>query len=221
MDPGEAVSRAAPDLTGRVFGRLTATARTVNASGKTCWECRCVCGGSTVLISYQITGRKVLSCGCLVREGTKGKRTREVVDPPQSLTYNTWRGIVQRCCNPKARGFDHYGGRGITMCERWRQSFVAFVSDVGARPSKDHSLDRIDGSGSYEPGNVRWATWTVQMRNTSRNRMLTMDGETMPVAAWAERIGAAPSTLQRRVADGWDDERALTTPVRKYTRRAA
>lgn len=217
---GDAVTRVV-DLTGQAFGRLTVVERATNAGTKTRWLCRCECGTTKAVQTYLFTSGTTLSCGCLVREGTKGKRTRTMVDAPQSPTYNTWRGIVQRCCNPKAHRFDHYGGRGITMCERWRESFAVFVADVGERPSKRHSLDRIDGTGNYEPGNVRWATWTVQMRNTSRNRLLTLGVETLPVAAWAERLGVAPSTLWNRSADGWSDERVLITPVGKYTRRAA
>jgi hypothetical protein len=111
----------------------------------------------------------------------------------------------QRCQNPKNPSFAYYGGRGIVVCARW-SSFGLFLADVGRRPSSNHSLDRIDTNGHYEPGNVRWATAKVQNRNKRSNSELTIAGETLTVAEWAERTGVDPSTLHKRIRAGWEPE---------------
>lgn len=114
-----------------------------------------------------------------------------------------------------------YGGRGIKVCERWMESFANFIADMGARPSEEHSLDRIDNNGNYEPGNCRWATATEQSRNKRNNRLLTVFGETKPLSAWVEdsRCAVSRESLKDRVRRGWDVEKALTTPSAKYVRR--
>lgn len=128
--------------------------------------------------------------------------------------YNSWRAIVQRCTNPAHRSFARYGGRGVSMSPKWRASFEAFLADVGPRPARGDTLDRIDNARGYEPGNVRWASQTEQQRNRTNNRLMTLHGETMPLAAWAERIGLKKCTLLTRLHLGWTDERALTAPLR-------
>ena len=218
---------AGADLAGRAFGRLTAVEWADPAwAGARCrakWVCRCSCGETKAVVAFALTGGTTISCGCVVREGLRRNRgpMRTVIAKPQTITYQSWHGMIQRCVNPRSTGYRYYGGRGITVCPRWRESFAAFLEDVGERPSRGHSIDRIDVNGHYEPANCRWATAVTQMRNTSRNRLLTMNGETMPLSAWAERVGVSASTLWNRSADGWSDERVLTTPVGKYTRRAA
>ena len=110
--------------------------------------------------------------------------------------------------------FRIYGGRGIRVCERWK-SYEAFFADVGARPSAEHSLDRIDTNGHYEPGNVRWATRREQNRNHRYHRWLTHQGETKMLAEWAEETGIGRSTIHLRLKAGWSTERALTEPVKR------
>lgn len=126
--------------------------------------------------------------------------------------YRTWCYIITRCYNPKAKCYRYYGARGIRMCDRWRNSFVAFLEDVGPRPSDKHSIDRIDTNGHYEPGNVRWATKRQQMRNTTRNRLLTAGGRTQCTAAWAEETGLPAKVIEARLKLGWPEERAVMTP---------
>lgn len=125
-----------------------------------------------------------------------------------------------RCCYPRHKSYHLYGGAGITICDRWLHSFWAFVQDVGPRPSPKHTLDRRDGKRGYEPGNVRWATQQEQLRNQSRNRRLTLNGETYCLADWAERLGISRFAIRSRIVSlGWSVERALTTPVRPIHRR--
>lgn len=125
--------------------------------------------------------------------------------------YEAWRSIRGRCLNPNDQAYPSYGGRGITICDDWRDSFPAFLRDVGPRPSAEHSIDRIDNNQGYEPGNVRWSTRTEQGRNKRNNHLLTLNGETRCVSEWAEVIGIQATTLFRRIRKGWTVERALTT----------
>ena len=128
--------------------------------------------------------------------------------------YSSWEAMQNRCYRPQARGFANYGGRGITVCDAWRESFERFALDMGPRPA-GHSLERIDNSGHYNPANCRWATRTEQARNRRNSRVLTHMGETLTLAEWAQRTGMAWHTLYNRVASGWGDTRALTEPVKQ------
>lgn len=131
-----------------------------------------------------------------------------------SKEFNTWYGMLRRCYNRRHRHYTDYGGRGITVCARWRASFAAFLADVGPAPSISHSLDRFpNGTGNYEPDNVRWATPAEQMRNFSRNRWLTFEGRTLCLTDWATEKGIPKTTLQSRLNAGWSIEDALATPV--------
>lgn len=128
----------------------------------------------------------------------------------RTSTYTIWKTMVARCTRPHAKDFPRYGGRGITVCERWR-TFANFLADMGERPA-GLTLDRKDGTGGYEPANCRWATPKEQARNRRNNVLLTHDGQTATVAEWAERTGLERKTLEYRVRAGWPAERALTTP---------
>lgn len=121
--------------------------------------------------------------------------------------------MIRRCTDPRRADFQHYGARGITVCERWLRSFEHFIADMGQRPSPKHSLGRIDNSRGYEPVNVRWETHTQQLRNFSRNRMITANGETKTLAEWAELLGA-PSRLIHQRLDylRWPAEQAVSLP---------
>jgi hypothetical protein len=135
------------------------------------------------------------------------------------LEYASWRGMMERCYNPECAKYPRYGGRGITVCERWHD-VRAFISDMGKRPSPEHSIGRIDNDGNYEPSNCRWETRTQQSRNRSCNKLITHNGETLPVTAWAEKTGINAQVIYKRKDRlGWDDSRAVTIPVRKLTRR--
>jgi hypothetical protein len=114
-----------------------------------------------------------------------------------------------RCGNPKAQQYKWYGARGIKVCERWRNSFEAFLSDMGRRPSPGHSLDRIDNDGDYEPGNCRWATATEQNRNRRGLSLIEYRGETVCMTELCKRTGIPRTTLRRRLATGWPLERAV------------
>jgi hypothetical protein len=206
------------DLTGQVFGRLTAIQRAANAdSGKTRWDARCVCGAETVVFGEALKSGNTQSCGCLAQESLSARVTH---GRTETTEYVAWRSMLSRCLNPKVEEYPNYGGRGIQVCDRWA-SFEAFFADMGERPTDGHSLDRKDVNGNYEPGNCRWATSREQAENTRANRVLDHDGESLCLSAWARRTGIAERTIATRLDLGWSVAEALTTPVRPMRRRAA
>ena len=135
-----------------------------------------------------------------------------------SKEFFIWYSMHQRCYRPSVRSYHRYGGRGIRICDEWREDFAAFLAYVGKAPSRAHSIDRKDNNGHYEPGNVWWTTAKPQARNSTAARPITFDGRTMCIAEWSEVTGIKAVTLRRRLRYGWSIERTLTTPVMATTR---
>jgi hypothetical protein len=133
-----------------------------------------------------------------------------------SPTYQTWRNMRSRCENPNVPAYKNYGGRGITVCERWK-TFENFLADMGERP-EGMTIERIDNDRGYEPGNCRWATYNEQARNMRSNQRITLNGETKCLTEWAEQYGIKMPTLWARLRMGWSVEEALTKPVRRLRR---
>jgi hypothetical protein len=128
--------------------------------------------------------------------------------------YMVWVGIKTRCYNKNDHNYQKYGARGIQMCERWRDSFPNFLEDMGRRPSDDHSIERIENSGNYEPGNCRWATVEEQANNRRSSRIIEFNGHRRTLAQWARSTGLSQDALYMRLHKGWAVERALTQPKR-------
>lgn len=112
--------------------------------------------------------------------------------------YSVWASMIQRCHNPKDKGFRNYGARGIYVCREWRESFVAFISDMGRRPSSQHSIERVDNDGPYAPGNCCWAVVAEQRRNHRRNRRISDHGRSLTITDWSRELGIPLSTLRYR-----------------------
>ncbi len=121
--------------------------------------------------------------------------------------------MKQRCTNPKDAAYKDYGSQGIKVCERWRESFENFYEDMGPRPSKQHSIGRVDNDGNYEPTNCRWETDEEQNRNRAGVRNVTYNGKTQCLAAWEKECGIPANVLGARLDMGWDEGRAFTEPV--------
>lgn len=172
------------------------------------YECRCDCGVLKVVRSHHLRVGHTRSCGCLMRAHIARCRTHGATKTPE---YKVWLGIHQRCKNPRDKNFKYYGGRGISVDPRW-ESFEAFLSDLGPRPSVSHSIDRIDNNSGYGPSNCRWATASEQHNNTRFNRLLTHDGTTLTLAQFAVKAGLPDPILRKRIGLGWSTARALTQP---------
>lgn len=128
--------------------------------------------------------------------------------------------MIGRCYNPSAFGFSYYGGKGIIVCDRWRKSFASFLADVGERPSRAHTLDRINGCGNYEPQNCRWATKREQAKNRKTTNFYLFGGEKLTLREIAERTGFTYECLRHRVVRaGWSIEEAVSAPMQKGQRR--
>lgn len=169
-------------------------------------DCRCsYCGKVVEKRSHH--AKRDESCGC--QQSRLLSKSISKHGMYQTSTYAIWTAMIQRTTNKNYKKFKNYGGRGIYVCDRWLNSFEAFFEDMGERPG-DKSLDRIDNSKGYEPGNCRWADATTQGRNRRTNRMLTIDGVARCVAEWAEQPGAASrGTIGSRLWHGWSDREAV------------
>lgn len=128
-----------------------------------------------------------------------------------SYTYFVWQGMKDRCLNPRATGYQNYGGRGIKVCARWRASFENFFTDMGAAP-RGKSIERENNNGNYEPSNCVWATRATQNDNQRRTRRITWNGETHTLKEWASRLGGTHSALTGRLHQGWSEHDAIATP---------
>lgn len=227
--PNSNTRRNAVDLTGREFGRWTVIryydkiTYKYGSRGSTClrWLCRCRCGNEKVVRGNTLTNGTSVSCRCYQKEFQRAAKTihghSASVDNAQRGTpeYHAWSHMMQRCFNSACPEYHNYGGRGITVCSRWRIA-EHFIADVGARPSPKHSLDRFpDNDGNYEPRNVRWATTKEQMRNQRRNVWVEWKGRRQIVKDWALEMGVNPHTLGERIRRKWTVERAMTTPFNR------
>lgn len=130
--------------------------------------------------------------------------------------YKVWAGILRRCNNPNDKNFPRYGGRGIKICDGWRD-YAIFKKDMGLSYRLGLSIERIDNDGDYEPGNCRWATSKEQARNRRSSRMITFQGETLSLAEWSEKLQMPYSMLQQRFyVLNWPADKAFTTPHRGW-----
>lgn len=211
------------DLTGQAFDRLTVLYRVSNApDGATCFLCQCLCGNQVIVHAAHLRNNHTTSCGCWRKEVLlKGHLTRIThgASRPGHVTpeYNTWCGMLKRCYNLKNKAYPRYGGRGIVVCLAWHD-FSQFLTDMGPRPSKSHSIERRNNDGPYSPDNCYWATKKVQSRNTRTNLMLTWNDETHCLIEWAEQLHIPRNTLSMRYRKHWSTERILTQPYQPHKR---
>jgi hypothetical protein len=190
---------------------------------------RCECGKEHVALLSNITSGMTRSCGCMLDEARRSNFvTHGLSGHP---LYATWSGMLTRCHNPADENFHRYGGRGIRVCDGWRDSLAAFVADMGEKPSPAHSIDRIDNDRGYDCGhcldcvargasaNCRWATHEQQARNTRRNVYITVGGVRRVAAELLREHGISRQLFSDRVAHGWAIEKAATTPPKRYRRK--
>lgn len=194
------VFTTAKDLTGSRFGKLVVVQRAEQQRGRRAhWLCQCDCGQLAVKNSKYLLCGDTTSCGCeqkamrargnMKHGATPAKRTRE---------YHLWRSMKSRCYVKSSSGFRHYGARGVTVCQRWLESFPAFLEDMGRCP-QGWTLDRIDANGNYEPSNCRWAAWETQYSNKRKVLRCTLNGVPMTLAQAARASGVRYDSLHHHV----------------------
>lgn len=186
------------EVEGRSFGRWTAV-RLEWTGRRTLVRCRCSCGNEGLRSLRSLRTGKTKSCGC--SQFTHGKS--------ETPEYRAWHDMICRCTNPNLKCYRHYGARGITVCERWMK-FENFFADMGYRPSKKHSLERIKNHLGYKPSNCVWATKDQQCNNTRRCIFVTWKGKTQSVTKWATECGIARTCIYHRLRQGWPIKKALT-----------
>lgn len=192
------------DISGMKFGRLKVVSfcemRKAGSSKTAFWNAQCDCGRNVVVDGRSIRSGKTKSCGCFMRDRIKetSQKHGHASDFSLSGTYKSYRSMLARCYREQNNRYNEYGGRGITVCSRWKENFENFLEDMGERP-EGMSLDRIDPDGSYCPENCRWATTLEQANNTRRNKHVILDGEVMTQAQAARRLGVARQTVWRYV----------------------
>lgn len=208
------------DLIGQRFGRLVVTGRAGSLlDGRSTWYCDCDCGKTRVIkAGRQLTVGDAKSCGCLKQEKDAARRThgqtRVGPEKKEARMHYIWRAMIARCHRTTATDYARYGGRGITVCDRWRTSYENFVADMGDVPD-GYSIDRIDSNKGYYPENCRWIPLGEQARNRRNNTMLTYQGQTRCMSEWAELLNLDKTTIRYRLKQGWSVEKALSTPPKK------
>lgn len=196
-------------MDGKKFGRLSVESFAGTRKGHTYWNCICTCGNTSKVEGFALRAGKITSCGCRQKEivsvanSTHGKS--------HSSEYKSWSKMKERCLNPNSRNWRFYGGRGISVCEKW-MSFGAFLSDMGEKPTRYHSLERINVNGNYDPSNCKWATNKEQCRNKRNTVFVEYDGRRVSLLDLSDRFSVSYKNLWRRVVvRNWEIKRALTT----------
>lgn len=180
--------------------------------------CRCVCGSEKPVFVGSLRSGASQSCGCLYRaknaEITRIKKTTHGNCQGRKPTpeYHCWSHMKRRCYCKQDKSFHRYGGRGIEVCDRWKDDFSAFLNDMGLRPSSKHSIDRIDPNGNYEPSNCRWATWNEQARTRRNSVTIEAFGVSVNLHDLCEQVDGNAKVIAQRIRRGWSHERALTEP---------
>ena len=204
------------NLSGQRFGRLVALEVIGRQARAAVWKCRCDCGTYTNVVAASLKRAHTSSCGCLHRE--KSAAVNTVHGDWGSGSYQSWHGMMQRCTNPNNKKYSRYGGRGITVCDRWKD-YSAFLEDMGPRPEK-LTIERLDNSKGYSKSNCKWATKAEQNRNHCRNRLLTYQGRSMIAPDWAKELGLPMSCISGRLKRGWSVDKALSLPLNSYLKVA-
>lgn len=199
-------------IPGTKFSRLTViNMLPKNNNRESHYFCICECGAERNILGSSLKNGNTKSCGCYQKDQVRKAATRHGMS--HTKIHHLWKGMMSRCYSPANFAFEHYGQRGITVCEKWH-TFENFFEDMGERPP-GRSLDRIDNNGPYSPENCRWATRAEQARNKRSNRVLGWRGEEKVLSDWAKCLGISGRVIAHRLDIlGWDIERTLSKPAR-------
>ncbi len=202
------------DLTGEKYNRLTVIGRADRGDcGKTRWKCRCDCGKTIDVFTMHLRANHTKSCGCLPR-----RNSDRIKDENGALVrpagYGSWKAMQSRCYCESDPSYKNYGGRGITVCDRWRgpKGLAQFLKDMGPKPTPDHSVGRKNGELPYCPDNCRWETPLQQGEKRRNSNTIKHDGKAQHIAAWTRELGLKPGGVRLRLSRGWSVHKALSTP---------
>lgn len=196
------------DLTDHKYGRLVVVSISEKRGKNIYWNCQCECGNLRAVSTTHLRSGHTISCGCFRNEtSAQTAKNNSKHGMWRTREFGIWNHMIQRCHNKNHQKYSLYGGRGIEVCEEWRNSFSAFFEHIGPRPSQLHSVDRIDSNKGYEPGNVRWATIDVQNNNKRTNVFITFKGVQKTIAQWSRETGITQCALAYRFRAGWSEER--------------
>lgn len=196
------------DLTGQRFGRLTVIERAgADSHRQMLWKCVCDCGNETIVRGHALREREICSCGCFRKERS---RTHGLTG---TRLYRIWRNMKSRCLNKNNPSYKDYGGRGIGICDEWRETFIKFYKWAMVNGYEDSlSIDRINNNKGYSPDNCRWTEQSRQNDNKRNTRRLTYNGEIKTITEWAEELKIERALICDRLAKGWTIEETLTIP---------
>ena len=190
-------------MIGKRFGKLVVLEK---SSRKQHFACRCDCGNISVIFRGNLTRGNSTSCGCT-------RKTADGLSGTNRAEYYCWSGMLKRCHNKNDKSYKDYGGRGISVCEEWRNSFEQFLVDMGKRPSSLHSIDRIQNDYGYNPSNCRWTTKDIQANNTRRNHYITYKNEILTIAQASDKYNVPRATLLNRInLLNWSVDDAIEKP---------
>jgi hypothetical protein len=179
----------------------------------------CSCGNEKRIRRTHVNAGAIRSCGCLNKDQAAFRGSQRAVHGMwKTPDFARWQTMIYRCHTPSARAFQDYGGRGIYVCDRWRECFLNFYEDMGSPPTPAHSLDRKDNNGPYCKENCRWATDEEQNNNLRSSVYVSHNGESKTYSRWSREFGLNPGVLRARLRAGWPMDRALKTAVRKLFR---
>lgn len=207
---------------GTRYGRLVTKSQPYTSNSVTWVECRCDCGSIKEYRVPNLRKGNTLSCGCLQKELQSKRKTThgERQGSKWTAEYMIWRNMKSRCEERENTSWANYGGRGITLCPEWSESFQSFLDDMGRRPNSKDTLERIDNEKGYSPNNCCWASRLTQANNKRTNVFIEYQGLRKTIAEWSRYIGIDYFTLQNRITKRkWDIERALTTPTGNQGKR--
>ncbi len=213
------MARAVIDISGQKYGRYTVIKRDgSNKSGNATWLCQCDCGVYKVVAAGALRSGETKSCGCWIRDVTSERSITH--GNSKTRLYKIWIGMKSRCYNPKTNNYKDYGGRGIYICDLWKDYFESFMEwSLAHGYQSNYSIDRINNDGPYAPNNCQWITKFDQQSNKRSNRLIEIDGIVNTVAEWGRVYGIDPQAIWGRINRGWDDSLAVTTPSDKRRKR--
>lgn len=208
------------DLKNKRFGKLVAIEPCGKSkNGAILWRCLCDCGNETVVTSSNLNSGSTMSCGCLYHDGTNKKSYKHGLS--NDRIHRIWRGMKGRCGNPNCKSFKNYGGRGITVCNEWKNDFANFYNwSMENGYSDDKSIDRIDVNGNYEPSNCRWTDIDTQSNNRRNNHYLEIEGKRLTITQWSRISGIDRKTITDRIIRfGYSPKEAVFLKPDRYGRR--